>query len=302
MTRRAFTLLELLVVIAIIAVLIGLLLPAVQKVRAAAARAECQNRLKQIALAAHLHHDAKQTLPPGAIYAVGPGKRYLSGWGIELLPFLEQDAVYRQALDDYKAQPHPATPKTHRHLATVMPASLCPSDDRVRSAQLSPRDNLTVAFTSYLGVCGTNCIKGDGVLYPNSAKRFAEITDGLSNTLLYGERPPGHDFHFGWWYAGAGQLSSLAPPIGSGAGDMINGVREPNVEPIVQGSLCGPGNYPFRASRFDDPCGVYHFWSPHPGGANFALSDRAVKFLSYEADALLPALATRAGGDVATLE
>ena len=225
---------------------------------------------------------------------------YLSGWGIQLLPYLDQEAIYRQAVEDYKVSALPSKETPHRNLSTVMPAYLCPADDRVRTAQFSARDNLTVAFTSYLGVCGTDCPTGDGVLYPNSATRFADITDGLSNTLLYGERPPGHDFHFGWWYAGAGQI--VSPGVGSGAGDMINGVREPNLEPIVQGSACGPGSYPFRASRFDDPCGVYHFWSPHAGGANFALGDGAVKFLRYEANDLLPALATRSAGDAARLD
>lgn len=305
MTRRpAFTLIELLVVVAIIGVLVGLLLGAVQKVRAAATRADCQNRLKQIALAAHMHHDAKKVLPPGAVYQFGPGSMPLSGWGIQLLPFLEQDAVYRQAVEDYKAQPLPVLPSAHRNFATVMPAYLCPADDRGRTAQFSPRDNLTVALTSYLGVCGTNCPAKDGVLHPDSSVTFGGITDGLSNTLLFGERPPGHDFHFGWWYAGAGQLISPPtapgmPGLGSGAGDMINGVREPNVEPITAGSPCGPGVYPFRASRFDDPCGVYHFWSPHTGGANFALADGSVRFLRYDANPVLPALSTRAGGETA---
>lgn len=146
--------------------------------------------------------------------------------------------------------------------------------------------------SSYLGVCGSNGLKNDGVLYRNSRTKFADVTDGLSNTLFLGERPPGHDFHYGWWYAGRGQL-------GSGSGDMILGVKEPNLEPIQPDSPCGPGVYSFGPSRFDDPCGAFHFWSPHPGGANFAFGDGAVRFLSYSARDLLPALASRAGGEPA---
>jgi prepilin-type N-terminal cleavage/methylation domain-containing protein/prepilin-type processing-associated H-X9-DG protein len=291
-SRRAFTLIELLVVIAIVAVLTGLLLPAVQKVRAAAARADCQNRLKQLALALHQFHDARRALPPGHRSATHPDRMPFSGWAVSVLPYLEQPTLAAEAEAAYRADQNPLGTTPHPHLRTVVPALGCPADPRVRTAQTSLRTNTVAAFTSYLGVAGRDAdASRDGVLFQNSAVRLAEVTDGTSNTLLLGERPPSHDFQFGWWYAGAGQR-------GTGSADLVLGVREPNRQPVVSGSECGPGNYPFRAAGgFDDPCGMFHFWSPHPGGANFALADGAVRFLAYAADPVLPALATRAGGD-----
>jgi prepilin-type N-terminal cleavage/methylation domain-containing protein/prepilin-type processing-associated H-X9-DG protein len=287
----AFTLIELLVVIAIISVLIGLLLSAVQKVRAAAARIDCQNRLKQLALALHHYHDARNGLPPGHRSPAHPDRMPYSGWTVSALPYLEQPTLAAQVAVAYRADPYPFHNPPHTGLATVVPAFVCPMDGRVVSPQAGQRSGFPVAFTSYLGIAGRDAaFARDGMLYQNSSTRLLDATDGTSNTLLLGERPPSHDYQFGWWYAGVGQRFT-------GSADLVLGVREPNLQPVVSGSPCGPGNYPFRDSRFADPCGMFHFWSPHTGGANFALTDGSVRFLAYSADPVMPALATRAGGE-----
>ncbi|MGL4424533.1 MAG: DUF1559 domain-containing protein [Gemmataceae bacterium] len=296
MKRTAFTLIETLVVIAILAILAGLILAGVQKVRSAAARTDCQNRLRQVALACHQHHDTFKRLPAGVNYTIFPKSLPFSGWQVHLLPFIEQDALHRVVQEDYAARLVPFGTTPHRGLSTVVPAYICPSDERIRQPQLSQLDNRLVAFTSYLGVCGSDCITTkNGLFYPNSNTTFSSVKDGLSNTLLLGERPPSTDYHFGWWYAGLGQITAAGA---TGSAEMILGVHEANVGIILQGSACGPGVYTFTAADgFDDPCGVFHFWSPHPGGANFALADGSVRFIPYTADAIMPALASRAGSE-----
>lgn len=148
-----------------------------------------------------------------------------------------------------------------------------------------------VALTSYLGVSGLDYSAKDGVLYQDSRVRIADVLDGTSNTLLFGERPPSADYQFGWWYAGTGQQLT-------GSADVILGVRELNIMPIVAGSVCGPGRYQFGPSSPSDPCAWYHYWSLHAAGASFAMSDGSVRFVRYEAARTLPALASRAGGEV----
>jgi prepilin-type N-terminal cleavage/methylation domain-containing protein/prepilin-type processing-associated H-X9-DG protein len=292
--RQGFTLIELLVSIAIIAILIGLTLSAVQKVRAAAARAACINNLKQIALAAHLRHDVARSFPLGWGQADGNLKMAASGWGLHLLPWLDQTAILAQARVDYTSQPLPFLPE-HSGVSRPIKIFQCPSDPRVAGTQVSLRELKTVAFTSYLGNCGSHCVLRDGTLIAaentneTTGIRIADISDGTANTLLFGERPPSADFQYGWWYAGLGFDSR-------GSGDMIFGPLVPNPGPVTAGSPCGPGVFPFGpAANFDDPCAHYHYWSPHPGGANFAFADGSFRFLSYSANAILPALSTRAG-------
>jgi prepilin-type N-terminal cleavage/methylation domain-containing protein/prepilin-type processing-associated H-X9-DG protein len=287
---RGFTLIELLVVIATVAVLIGLLLPAVQKAREAAARSVCLNNLKQINLALHGYHDARNGLPPGHRSFANPDRQPMTGWPLSCLPFVEQKQLHDQSVIAFRTNGSPFANPPHTGLAIVVRLYTCPADPRVATAQVCQRDNFPVAFTSYLGVSGRDSPARDGLLYHDSRHRITDATDGTSNTLLLGERPPSADYQFGWWYAGSGQL-------GTGSADLILGVREPNLLPITTGSPCGPGAYPFSPSRFTDPCGMFHFWSPHPGGAHFAFADGSVRFLRYSADPLMPALATRAGGE-----
>lgn|SRR5262245_26188885 len=286
---HGFTLVELLVAIAIIAVLIGILLPAVQNVRQAAARSKCQNHLHQLATACHQYYNDRGSLPPGMQIAPDPAPALFQSWLAKLLPYVEQVPLWQQTQAAYAADPNPFNNPPHSGLATVVPLYRCPSDWRIVRPQFAPQSKFQVAFTSYLGVAGRNAQTLDGVFYRDSKTRFADIGDGASMTLLIGERPPSTDFQYGWWYAGVGLQNT-------GAADMLLGVLEQNVLSVTPSS-CAPGFYPFMPSRFNDQCGMFHFWSPHSGGAHFAFADGSVRFLRYEAAPLMPALASRAGGE-----
>jgi prepilin-type processing-associated H-X9-DG protein len=144
-------------------------------------------------------------------------------------------------------------------------------------------------LTSFVGNLGLDYESKDGVLMLDSKVRFSDIADGNSNTLLVGERPPSVDFWYGWWYAGHGQGAT-------GSGDMLLGVRERNFGDGLIG-FCPKGPFHFQAGSLSTYCDVMHNWSLHPGGAHFAFCDGSVRFLAYSADPIMPALATRAGGE-----
>ena len=300
--RRAFTLIELLVVIAIIAILIGMLLPAVQNVREAAARLKCQNNLKQIGLALHHYHDVHGSLPPAMQNRPNEPFQFLH-WHARLLPFLEHDALWQGIRRDYARSKLPWDLPVHAGIEIPLAIYTCPSDGR-DSVFFSPGDagepDARWAGTHYLGINGTNFWLRDGVFYQNSKTRFADVTDGLSNTICVGERPPFSDeggTGHGGWYAGIGQWSEFYEF--NGAGDSHIGALE-ILEDLT--GECGRGPYPFGPGTHANYCDQYHLWSFHRGGGNFAFADGSVRFLSHATAGLLPQLATRSGGEVVSLD
>jgi prepilin-type processing-associated H-X9-DG protein/prepilin-type N-terminal cleavage/methylation domain-containing protein len=286
-TRRAFSLVELLVVIGIVSILLGLLLSAVQKTRASVQKTQCADRLRQTGLALHHYHDTQKALPPGmSLKAEGGAYPFLS-WNARILPYLEQDGLWRETVAAFAVDRNFAHDPPHSNLNRMLLAFICPADPRVQNVTYCETRNLWVAFTSYLGVEGTDLKKHDGILFVDSGIRLVEITDGTSNTLMVGERPPSTDNRFGWWYAGIGQLNT-------GSGDMVLGVREF----LATDEPCARGPNHFQPGSDRNICDFLHFWSYHSGGANFVFADGSVRFLSYSADSIMPALATRAGGEV----
>jgi prepilin-type N-terminal cleavage/methylation domain-containing protein len=300
--RRGFTLIELLVVIAIIAILIGLLLPAVQKVREAAARTQCSNNLKQIGLALHNFHDANGKLPSPRPAGSG-GFTVYGWWGVEpgiwgswmvrILPYIEQGSVVQQ-LD--AAANH--TQGQAAFTTYVEPQKLkmyqCPSDPRGSTSSGNQGGFGEAGTTSYCGVTGneTSSTSGaakNGVFWTgttsgidslgNKGTRFNDIPDGLSNTVAVGERPPAADLYWGW-YSYTDYDSLLALP---------NWTAE-------YGGCTLPGY--FSPGDVNVNCHTTHYWSFHSGGGNWLLSDGAVRFMTYNVGTtILPAMASRNGGE-----
>jgi prepilin-type N-terminal cleavage/methylation domain-containing protein/prepilin-type processing-associated H-X9-DG protein len=293
--RTAFTLLELVVVVAIMAVVLALILPAIQQIRARSLRTQCANNLRQIILAAHLYHDAQGSFPAGIRFQDGNDQYLYMTWLTQLLPNLEHPGLWDATVRAYQQSPSPfpANNPPHVGLSTVVKVFVCPADPMAGDIHRSRVEHMPVALATYLGVEGRDYTTTDGILFRDSAVRMGEITDGTSQTLFAGERPPSPDFQYGWWYAGTGQDTS-------GSVDATLGVRERDVLPFSE-APCLPGPYQFAAGDATNPCDIFHFWSHHTGGANFAFADGAVRFLAYSADPLMPALASRAGGEAITV-
>jgi prepilin-type N-terminal cleavage/methylation domain-containing protein/prepilin-type processing-associated H-X9-DG protein len=337
--RRGFTLVELLVVIAIIGTLIGLLLPAVQRIREAANRIKCANNLKQLGLALHNYHDVYNGFPSGVDNWFS--NHWHWSWLAKILPFVEQDNLYREAdawanvKDTPVFWPFPSPNGTNGYanwspwggwvfglpgpgqnpaLGQVMPLYMCPSEPYIRIIEgvVSNGQKLVMATTSYQGVSGRNYLANDGVLGSDHQVKLTDIADGTSNTLLAGERSAGktQPVTFGAWFAGCGQRARglSGDDEYRGSADVVLGVRELNTQqngsPWIDGCPAGPYHFQPRGQIRDatgsvnEGCDQFHYWSYHPGGANFVYADGSVHFLSYAADTIFEQLGTRGGGEV----
>ncbi len=295
--RSGFTLMELLVVIAIMAILLGLLLPAIQKVRETAARAQCTNNLKQIGIALYNFHASRGCLPPSFCYPGGglvadvtnPEAPGFDTWIRFILPYVEQLS---------------AIPTQTVQLFT------CSTDPRTAVNFINPNPTDLHAYTCYVAVAGSSTYTGtEGVMYIMSRVALTDITDGTSNTLMVVERPP---LMLNWDITSAtwGWRDTWDQ------GDVGIGLR--NLDILYASDLAGdcptpqyfgPGAPGADANGYlpagalpngmDINCHANHPWSFHPGGANMLFADGSVRFIPYGASRVLPAFATRAGGEAA---
>lgn len=297
--RFGITLIETLVVIGLIGFLIGLLLSAVQHVRAAADRMVCQSNLRQIAIAVHHYHLDYKHVPKSAIDTTRMqyDPNLLLSNLTHLLPYVEETDVFHQALEACKTGRNPWENPPHAGVAKLMKVYSCPSDSRL-SGLMTDVDGNSAAYGSYLPCRGSGERGGAGIFgssRPYLGVSFSVIRDGLSNTIMIGERPPPDSLQAGRWYPHhANSLGKLGQYVGPDDALSMRTVA-------LLGDPCGD-RFWYGPGRTDNPCDRMHFWSLHPGGSSFAFGDASVRWLPYSTSrAVMAALASRNGGEVVEL-
>ena len=292
--RRGFTLLELLVVIAIIAILIGLLLPAVQKVREAANRIKCDNNLKQLGLAAQNYHDVNGHFPPGIGYYPAGSNGAFGTWFFHLLPFVEQDPLYQSAQGPVTFPPpygptnvyYPGNNNVYGRRVAVF---LCPSDPSVGPDGVVTVDGVTWGASSY----AVNALVSaqNNPPTPQGKTRIADITDGLSNTILHAEKyarctnnfmvPAFRDGGTAWAYCTAFAFPWQPEPMKLPGKALQTGFCIPAFVALGAPDVIGPGSkFQPQPTPFLGNCDPTRAATSHPGGIQVGLADGSVRTLA----------------------
>ncbi|MFG0332524.1 MAG: DUF1559 domain-containing protein [Maioricimonas sp. JB049] len=269
--RSGFTLIELLVVIAIMAILVALLLPAVQQAREAARRSVCRNNMMQIAIALHNYDMAHECLPPGCVNPEGPIRNepvgYHHNWISSLLPHLDETNLYHRINFNVSIY----APENAEVRSYVVSSLLCPSDGGPALTAANQVGGIA-ALSSYAGVHHPveQVIDSDnrGVLFLNSSISNEQIEDGASYTVFAGEQLRSSE-DLGWASGTRATLRNGGAPIN------LTGRQPPRGE---------DGTVVFEEDAAGDALGpemrVGGFSSPHAGGAMFAIGDGSVRFFS----------------------
>lgn len=313
--QRGFSLIEILVVIAIIAVLIGLLLSAIQRAREAANRAKCQNHLKQLALAAHSYHDSHNRFPAGAAASpptpdpqgVGPWTEApYSTWVAPLMPHYEQQSLYSVWSTNQDAPGWGSnTGGRAAPNAAVISILVCPSDALNNPAQfevvppgpIAPL-GVYVGLSSYGANWGTQELPAspipydkNGIFHQNSRVRLTDITDGTTNTILFGERS---NFEPLWKHIATADIQYASGWI-FGPYMMRQPLEQINYR-LPSSVATNPP--PASARQHWQNLRLNSYGSRHPGGCNVALADGSIRFVRDTLPLItLMNLSTRANGD-----